>query len=140
MFLTRQGIFGKLPTPERRLEAEGKANRPVLRIPSGGWKIICAHCRMWNMEHALSWKLRGRDTKIRATISLHLLAYKSCHTECIALTPHFHLLPFQDVFRAFLLLTDYSTDLKAAQPRQTILFFRFPVSTTQILAGYRLSR
>ena len=137
MFLTRQGIFGKLPTPERRLEAEGNANRPVLAIPSGGWKIICAHCRMWNMEHALSWKLRGRDTKIRATISLHLLAYKSCHTECIALTPHFHLLPFQDVFRAFLLLTDYSTDLKAAQPRQTILFFRFLFSATQILAGCR---
>ena len=97
LFPTNRETFGKL-TPKKRLEAEGKANRPVLRIPSGCWKFICAHCRMLNMEHVLSCGLREREPKTRATISLHLLACKSGRTECTALTPQFHLLPFQDVF------------------------------------------
>lgn len=97
MCLTTKETFRKL-TPEKRLETEGKVNRPVLRIPSGCWKFICAHCRMLNMEHVLYCGLREREPKIRATISPYLLAYKSGRTECTALTPQFHLLPFQDAF------------------------------------------
>ena len=95
--LTTKETFGRL-TPKKRLEAEEKANRPVLRIPSGCCGITFAHCKKSSMEYALSCGLRERGTKNRATLSPHLLACKSGRTECTASMPQLHLLPFQDAF------------------------------------------
>lgn len=139
MYLTIKGTFGK-STPKKRLEAEGKANRPVLAIPSGCCGIIFAHCRMLNMERALSCGLRERGTKNRATLSPHLLACKSGHTECIALTPQLHLLPFQDVFQVVHLGRIIALAVRQRKPYTLFYFFDFSFQPLKFSLGIDLFR